>query len=132
MDDDPFGPARDASPRDYLTADMADDDLCEVLTAWVAADADAALRQREIDDYLAVISDLAHEEVWDLVLEVVSCMRRRGDDLAVVIARRAFEDAGRHTAVEANAPDETGGDALPALSNAVLGADLRRRRRGGS
>jgi hypothetical protein len=92
VDDDPFGPSPADYPPTHLTPEILDDDPSEVINSWVQSDPDAAERQQLIDTQLAVVCDLADEDVWDLVHEVIAYIRQRHDDLAIVIARHAFED----------------------------------------
>lgn len=113
--DDPFGPsAADYVPA-HLTPEILDDDPSEVINSWVQADPDAAERQLLIETQLAVLCDEADEHVWDLVLETVSSIRQRHDDLLVLTAQRAFQDGRAFEAAEA-----TNEDGVPLLTGAIL------------
>lgn len=113
--DDPFGPSCADHVPTHLSPEILDDDPSEVIASWVADDPDAAERQRLIDTQLAVVCDLADEHVWDLVLETVSSIQQRHDNLLVIIAQRAFQDGRAFEA--AGAANE---DGVPLLTGAIL------------
>jgi hypothetical protein len=95
---------------------LADGDAtCEVLRSWVRADRDAAERQDEIDGYIRHVESFADETVWDLVQQALACIQRRDEDLALLIARRSFQDGLR-----CRPGDVEEAPGLPALTRDVL------------
>jgi hypothetical protein len=92
----PFGPPPSDPEMPVLTPDVAADDeaLAEAVDAFINNDSVARAQLVEIADFQEALRGAVHADVWGIVLRLDELTTARWADLAVAIARWAF-DAGR-------------------------------------
>lgn len=86
-------PPTDPDPPPTLNPDVVADDetLGEAVDAFIGADPEARARRAEIVVHQEALRSAVDGDVWGLVLHLDELTNARWADLAVVIARWAFE-----------------------------------------